>query len=139
MFNQTVRVAPTTPRRAYEYVQNNALNAASYSFGTGTIPVQHYNNFGGSIGGPILKKKMFFYFNYDKINNKSGGSPSFQTVPTTAFLNGDFTAPGVPTIYDPATTTLTQATGTRTLSNGTTQTCPCYDRMSFAAEYGKRQ
>jgi hypothetical protein len=121
---------------AYEYVQNNALNAASYSFGTGTIPVQHYNNFGGSIGGPILKKKMFFYFNYDKINNKSGGSPSFQTVPTTAFLNGDFTAPGVPTIYDPATTTLTQATGSRTLSNGTTQTCPCYDRMSFAAEYG---
>jgi hypothetical protein len=121
---------------AYEYVQNNALNAASYSFGTGTIPVQHYNNFGGSIGGPILKKKMFFYFNYDKINNKSGGSPAFQTTPTTAFLNGDFTAPGVPTIYDPATTKLTQATGTRTLSNGTTQTCPCYDRMSFAAEYG---
>jgi Carboxypeptidase regulatory-like domain/TonB dependent receptor len=121
---------------AYEYFQNTALNAASYSFGTGTIPVQHYNNFGGSIGGPILKKKMFFYFNYDKINNKSGGSPSFQTMPTTAFLNGDFTAPGVPTIYDPATTTLTQATGTRTLSNGTTQTCPCYDRMSFAAEYG---
>jgi len=121
---------------AYEYVQNNALNAASYSFGTGTIPVQHYNNFGGSIGGPILKKKMFFYFNFDKINNKSGGSPSFQTMPTAAFLNGDFTAPGVPTLYDPATTTLTQATGTRVLSNGTTQTCPCYDRTSFAAEYG---
>jgi hypothetical protein len=123
---------------AYEYFQNNDLNAASYAFGTGTVPVLHYNNFGGSIGGPILKKKMFFYFNYDKINQKSGGSPSFQTVPTAAFLSGDFTAPGVPTIYDPATTKLTQATGTRPFpgGGGGTQTCPCYDRVSFAAEYG---
>jgi hypothetical protein len=137
MFNQISKGGTNSFHgAAYEYFQNTALNAASYSFGTGTIPIQHYNNFGGSIGGPILKKKMFFYFNYDKINNKSGGSPSFQTMPTTAFLNGDFTAPGVPTIYDPATTTLTQATGSRTLSNGTTQTCPCYDRTSFAAEYG---
>jgi len=137
MFNQISKGGTNSFHgAAYEYVQNNALNAASYSFGTGTIPVQHYNNFGGSIGGPILKKKMFFYFNFDKINNKSGGSPSFQTMPTAAFLNGDFTAPGVPTLYDPATTTLTQATGTRPYPNGTTQTCPCYDRVSFASEYG---
>ncbi len=137
MFNQISKGGTNSFHGAvYEYAQNNALNAASYSFGTGTVPVLHYNNFGGSIGGPILKKKMFFYFNYDKINQKSGGSPSFQTMPSAAFLNGDFTAPGVPTIYDPATTTLTQATGSRTLSNGTTQTCPCYDRTSFAAEYG---
>jgi hypothetical protein len=139
MFNQISKGGTSNFHgAAYEYVQNTALNAASYSFGTGTVPVQHYNNFGGSIGGPILKKKMFFYFNYDKINNKSGGSPSFQTMPSTAFLNGDFTAPGVPTIYDPATTTLTQATGTRPFPQnpGKTQTCPCYDRISFAAEYG---
>jgi hypothetical protein len=137
MFNQISKGGTNSFHgAAYEYFQNNALNAASYSFGTGTIPVLHYNNFGGSIGGPILKKKMFFYFNYDKINQKSGGSPSFQTMPTAALLSGDFTAPGLPTIYDPATTTLTQATGSRTLSNGTTQTCPCYDRTSFAAEYG---
>jgi hypothetical protein len=138
MFNQISKGGTNSFHgAAYEYVQNTALNAASYGFGTGIVPIQHYNNFGGSIGGPILKKKMFFYFNYDKINNKSfNGSPTFNTMPTAAFLNGDFTAPGVPTIYDPATTTLTQATGTRTLSNGTTQTCPCYDRTSFAAEYG---
>ena len=137
MFNQISKGGTNSFHgAAYEYVQNTALNAASYSFGIGKIPVLHYNNFGGSIGGPILKKKMFFYFNYDKINQKSG-STSFTTVPTAAFLNGDFTASGVPTIYDPATTTLTQATGTRPLPGGTTtQTCPCYDRTSFAAEYG---
>ncbi len=121
---------------AYEYFQNNALNAASYAWGTGKIPVLRYNNFGVSVGGPILKKKMFFFFDFDKIIQHGGATPSFTTVPTDAFRNGDFTASNVPTIYDPATTTLTQATGTRVLDNGTTQTCPCYDRQSFAAEYG---
>ena len=137
MFNQISKGGTNSFHgAAYEYAQNTALNAASYAWGTGKIPILHYNNYGGSIGGPILKKKMFFYFNFDKIFQKGGGAPSFATMPTPAMLSGDFTAPGLPTIYDPATTTLTQATGTRTLPNGSTQTCPCYDRKSFAAEYG---
>ena len=54
----------------YEYFQNDALNAKSYGFGSPvTVPFLRYNNYGGSIGGPILKKKMFFYFNFDKINS----------------------------------------------------------------------
>src|SRR5215469_9863509 len=137
MFNQISKGGTNSFHgAAYEYAQNTALNAASYAWGTGKVPILHYNNYGGSIGGPIIKRKMFFYFNFDKIAQKSGGSPSFQTMPTAAFLSGDFTAPGVPTIYDPATTTLTQASGTRKYPDGTTQTCPCYDRKSFAAEYG---
>src|SRR5271169_6639597 len=51
---------------AYEYFQNDALTAHS-PFTTGPIPFLRYNNFGFSIGGPILKKKMFFYFDYDQI------------------------------------------------------------------------
>jgi hypothetical protein len=139
MFNQISKGGTNSFHGAvYEYFQNTALNAASYSFGTGKVPILHYNNFGGSIGGPILKKKMFFYFNYDKIIQKGGASTSFNTVPTAANLAGDFTAPGLATIYDPATQTLTQATGTRPFPGGSgkIQTCPCYDRTSFAAEYG---
>jgi len=35
------------------------------------VPYFKYNQFGGSIGGPILRNKLFFYFNYDKtINNE---------------------------------------------------------------------
>ncbi len=85
---------------AYEYFQNDALNANSY-FG-GKTPLR-YNNFGGSIGGPILKRKLFFYFNFDKIL-QHGGQPAFYAVPTPAVLGGDFT--GFPTIYDPQTTTV---------------------------------
>jgi hypothetical protein len=90
---------------AYEYFQNDALNAFSYNFGgTPQRPRLRYNNFGGSIGGPILKRKLFFYFNFDKIIESGGSQPAFYAVPTPAVLGGDFT--GFPTIYDPQTTTV---------------------------------
>ncbi|WP_188760714.1 TonB-dependent receptor [Edaphobacter acidisoli] len=123
---------------AYDYFQNDALNAINHGFlnGAGSKSVLRYNNFGGSIGGPILKQKLFFYFNYDKTIQHGGASAGYYSVPTAAFLGGDFT--GANTIYDPATTVLTQATGTRPFPPDTskTQTCPCYDRVSFATEYG---
>ena len=118
---------------AYEYFQNDALNAANYGFGTKVVvPFLRYNNFGGSVGGPILRKKMFFYFNFDKIVQNSGSNNGFTTLPTTAMMAGDFT--GLPTIYDP-TTQVVQQTGTQVI-NGNTQTCPCVTRTSFAQEYG---
>jgi Carboxypeptidase regulatory-like domain len=118
---------------AYEYFQNDALNAANYGFGTKVVvPFLRYNNFGGSVGGPILRKKMFFYFNFDKIVQNSGSNNGFTTLPTPAMMAGDFT--GLPTIYDP-TTQVVQQTGTQ-IVNGTTQTCPCVTRTSFAQEYG---
>jgi hypothetical protein len=118
---------------AYEYFQNDALNAANYGFGSKVVvPFLRYNNFGGSIGGPILKKKMFFYFNFDKIDQNSGSNNGFTTVPNTAMMAGDFT--GFPTIYDP-TTQVVQQSGTEII-NGVSQTCPCVTRKSFAQEYG---
>jgi hypothetical protein len=107
----------------YEYFQNDALNAKNYGFGAPvTVPFLRYNNYGGSIGGPILKKKMFFYFNFEKLSNH-GSSTGFLTVPTQAELNGDFT--GQPTIYDPTTQVVTQ-----------TPDGPVVTRRSFADEYG---
>ena len=107
----------------YEYFQNDALNAKGYGFGEPvTVPFLRYNNYGGSIGGPILKKKMFFYFNFDKLS-LHGSNTGFLTVPTEAELNGDFT--GQPTIYDPTTQVITQ-----------TPDGPVVTRQSFADEYG---
>lgn len=119
---------------AYEYFQNDALNAANYGFGNDvSVPYLRYNNYGGSVGGPILKKKMFFYFNFDKTSSNSGASVGYATLPSAAVMTGDFT--GFPTIYDPTTQIVTQ-TGTVTQPDGTVQTCPCVTRKSFAEEYG---
>jgi len=124
----------------YEYFQNDALDAAPYAFGTNAkVPVLRYNNFGFAVGGPVLRKKMFFYFDYDKTIDNGGASIGFQTVPTAALESGDFSGAGLPTLYDPTTQTV-QQTGTYTYNTSAgqyTQTCPCVIRQTFLSEYGK--
>jgi hypothetical protein len=119
---------------AYEYFQNDALDAYNYNFGGTPSKFLRYHNFGGSVGGPILKQKLFFYFNYDRIIQHGGSKAVLYSVPTAGVLSGDFT--GQPTIYDPTKTT-TQQTGTHLYPGQTTPTaCPCVIRQSFADEYG---
>lgn len=117
---------------AYEYFQNNALNAAQYGFNSKpTVPFLRYNDFGGSIGGPVLiphvfngRDKAFFYFNYDQIVSHGSASNSTQTVPTEAVKTGDFT--GQHLIYDPTTQVIARdAAGN-----------PYPVRKTFLSEYG---
>jgi hypothetical protein len=119
---------------AYEYFQNDALNADNYAFKgqTPTKAVLRFNEFGGSIGGPILKQKLFFFFDYDQIIDNGGASTESYNIPTPAVMAGDFT--GYNTIYDP-TTQVVQATGSVANADGTTSQCPCVIRQSFADEY----
>ena len=90
----------------YEYLRNDALDSPEYFATTNPSTGQkikaplRYNQFGGSIGGPIVHNKTFFFFNYEaqRINQSATlGS----VVPTAAERAGDFT--GDPTIYDPLT------------------------------------
>src|SRR5882757_8320978 len=121
---------------AYEYFQNDALDAYNYNFGGTPTKFLRYHNFGGSIGGPILKRKLFFYFNYDRIIQHGGSKAVLYSVPTAGVLSGDFT--GQPTIYDPTKTT-TQQTNTHLYPGQDPthpSTCPCVIRQSFADEYG---
>ena len=106
----------------YDYFQNDALTAHS-QFQTGKIPFLRYNNFGFAIGGPILKKKMFFFFDYDQIVDH-GNSTGTNSVPTTAIMGGNFT--GMQTIFDPTTQTI----GIDSAGS------PYPIRQSFASEYG---
>jgi hypothetical protein len=76
---------------AYDYLQNDDLNARSY-FNTpasGPKARQRYNFFGGAVGGPILKNKMFFYYNYQQLENPDS---TFQRAsqPTPAMKAGCF-------------------------------------------------
>ena len=84
---------------AYDYFQNDALNARSY-FST-IKPKQRYNQFGVNVGGPILPNKLFFFFAYDGLR-QSSASTNLVRIPTTAERAGDFSADPF-TVYDPAT------------------------------------
>src|SRR4029077_2565573 len=103
---------------AYEYWQNDMLNAPpkfqiadkSGVFHPQQTPYLRYHEWGGSIGGPILKNKLFFYFVRDKIYNNGAGQATQGNTPTLAERgmwsahpgDYDFSDPLLPTLYDPA-------------------------------------
>jgi hypothetical protein len=67
---------------AYEHFQNNALQARSYfNAPDQPVPPLKFNQFGGSIGGPIWRNKMFFFFNYDRTIDNSNYT-GFTSMPT---------------------------------------------------------
>jgi len=85
----------------FEYFRNTVLDARG--FFPAVRPVEHQNEFGGTIGGPILKKKLFFFFSYDGWRYRVVSPSQFASVPTLKMRQGDFSELPV-VIYDPLTT-----------------------------------
>ena len=66
---------------AYEYFRNDVLDARDFFSTTGRKPELRQNQFGGSIGGPIVKNKAFFFFDYEGFRLVKGVTQT-STVPT---------------------------------------------------------
>ncbi len=97
LFNYTVKSGTNQFHGvAYEYMANEFFNASQPY--TGITPKLRQSDFGFNIGGPVWipkiyngKNRTFFFFNYEKYYTRST-TTTFQTVPTDAYRNGDFSA-----------------------------------------------
>lgn len=76
---------------AYEFYQVNSFDANYYFNNRSNIPVPgfHFNQYGVSVGGPILKNKLFFFFAWEGLRDINPANATL-TVPTAAEKAGDF-------------------------------------------------
>ena len=88
----------------FHFLRNRELDARNFFDRTKAKYI--FNQFGGSIGGPIVKNKLFFFFDYQGTRIRQG-SANLSTIADQAQRNGDFSATATP-IYDPLTNPKTQ-------------------------------
>jgi len=82
----------------YEFLRNGEMDASTFSSMGNNHLVQ--NNFGASLGGPLVGKKTFFFLNYEGLR-LSQADAQVLTVPPDE-IQGDFSMSGI-NIYDPTT------------------------------------
>jgi len=121
----------------FENYRTSGFNAADQMGPEHTTGVQgnRWNQFGGSIGGPVIKNKVFFFGDYQGMrNNLHASTTPAATVPIDAFRTGDFSSvAAIDPIYDPATGNPDGTGRTQIQCNGVLNVI-CPDRISNAAK-----
>ena len=86
---------------AFEFLRNQILDARNaFDLTSAGLPPLRFNQFGGAVGGPIIKDKLFFFANYEGQRVRRG-STAFANVPTPAMLSGNLA--GMRIAIDPET------------------------------------
>lgn len=91
----------------FEFIRNDKLDANN--FFTNAAGVQkgkfRQNQFGGAVGGPVIREKTFFFVDYEGTEQRTQAGSSILDVPPADFRAGDFSRFAA-TIFDPGTRTL---------------------------------
>jgi hypothetical protein len=69
---------------AFEYARNTVFDARRFT-DTGSLPPFQFNQFGGSVGGAIIKNKTFFFLSYEGLRQTQDLLAAAQNVPSLAF------------------------------------------------------
>ncbi len=75
----------------FEFYRDTFLNNGNYFSLPGERPQFHQNIYGGAIGGPILKNKLFFFLAYQGFRNRTGTTTNTPVL-SAAQAGGDFSA-----------------------------------------------
>jgi Carboxypeptidase regulatory-like domain/TonB dependent receptor len=86
----------------WEFLRNEKLDAINYFDQFGQQPYKQ-NQFGFTLGGPVIKNKLFLFGDYEGLRIRHA-LPQLSTVPTQAMVNGDFSA-NLPAVLDSTTAT----------------------------------
>ena len=88
----------------WEFLRNNQLDARPFNLTTqSNVPKFQRNQFGGLIGGPVMKNKLFAFFSYEALRTRQAAANlTTVSVPDTLQRAGNFSAEaGTTLIYDP--------------------------------------
>ncbi|MBO0725795.1 MAG: TonB-dependent receptor [Blastocatellia bacterium] len=84
----------------FEFLRNSALDARNFFANTGPKPPFRFNDFGGNVGGPIVKDKTFYFVNYEGSRQRVGITGT-GTVPSEDLRNQTLTkSPALKPILD---------------------------------------
>ena len=74
----------------FEFIRNNAVNAAPYFEQEGGVDSLKRNQYGGTLGGPIVMDKLMFFLGYQGTKYNQASATNTAQVPTAAALAGNF-------------------------------------------------
>src|SRR6266567_5781841 len=121
---------------AYEYLQNNELNARDFFDRSGNPAITRRNQFGGVFSGPIVRNKTHFLASYEGIEQRGAGAARIAQVPTPALLAQvtDPTSKKVLDLYHlPAATSILPTFGQVQQSAGSSNKAPL--ALSFRIDH----